>query len=624
MTHQIIRLTALLLALALLPALPAAAQPDSGFSGSFLVGLRSVDVGGADRKFKEDINLDDGPRLFDLSFQFIPAEDAQRTFADVVRFDLDNLGGDPFETLNLNIEKFGSYDFEYSRYVSDYFYEDIILPPDLASITGSTGGDFHHFDFQRTRDRARLDIDVNSRATVHFGFDHFTKEGESTTTLDMNRDEFELDKPIDETLNDWFAGFDYSWDNVTLMLQHQVRDYENLVEIFLPGFSTGENVPDPSTLSFFFLDQPYELDSNETSARLLFQPTERFEVRLHAAVQDLESEIEASERSAGTNFSGNPFTTNVTGNGIIDRDMEHFGVELSYLISDRVQATLEVRQNELDQTGALLFGADANVGDWNIDTTGAELGVELFVNPQVTLSGGVSWEDREVDFGFDQDGTIDDLEGEDTERNGWFAIATWRPSSRFLLTVDLEDNSFDDPFTLVSPTDRQRYGLRARYRLANGIFANLSYRNTEYENDNSGWDAETEQTQLRFAWERDQWSAALGYSLVDVTRQIDQIVLGGARAELFNIFYEADSDFLDGRVAYDFNDRLTAGVRFLLYENDGSFGLERDDWRAFVDWALGSGYLAHLAYRTVDYDEERFSFDDYDADIIEIGIGYRF
>jgi hypothetical protein len=60
-----------------------------------------------------------------------------------------------------------------------------------------------------------------------------------------------------------------------------------------------------------------------------------------------------------------------------------------------------------------------------------------------------------------------------------------------------------------------------------------------------------------------------------------------------------------------------------LYQNDGSFGLERDDYRAFVEVGFADAYTARLAYRTVDYSENAVSFDDYDADILEAAIGYR-
>lgn len=625
-TYGMVLALLLLAALVTLAPTPAVAQTgeDTGFSGDILIGYRSVDVSGADRKFKEDINLDDGPRLFDLTFRFFPQE-GQNQFADRVELDLDNLGGDPFETLALTVEKRGSYDFRYDRRVSEYFYDDLILPPALVEPGTPTGGDFHTFDFERVRDRARLDVDLSSRAELHFGFDRYTKRGEATTTLDISRDEFELDRVIDESLDDYFAGIEYSWDKATLVVQQQFRDYENLVEIFLPGFSEGENVVDDNTtLDFFFLDQPYDLDSQETSAQLVFTPSDRLRVQLYASVQDQDLDVTAQEESQGIAFTGQPFTTDLEGDGEIDRSVDLFDVELTYLITDRVAFVGSVRDSSLDQDGQFAFGTDFNVGEWEIATTGAEAGLEFYVNPELTVTGGLSYEDRSVDFGHATDGVIEELEEEDTERDGWFGIVSWRPSTAFRLTAALEDNSFDDPFTLVSPTDRQRYRVTGRYRFDNNLYLSGTYRMTDYENSNSDWQAETEQTQLRVGYDTRELSVSLGYSLIDVTRQIDQLVQGGSRTNLFNIFYEADSDFLDARLRYAVNDRVTVGGLARLYDNDGSFALSRDDYRAYVDFTLGEGYLVHLGYRTMDYDEQAFNFDDYDADIAEIGVGYRF
>ena len=44
----------------------------SALSGRATLGLRSVDVDGSTDKYREDINLDDGVRLFDFSFSYAP------------------------------------------------------------------------------------------------------------------------------------------------------------------------------------------------------------------------------------------------------------------------------------------------------------------------------------------------------------------------------------------------------------------------------------------------------------------------------------------------------------------------------------------------------------------------
>ncbi len=51
--------------------------------------------------------------------------------------------------------------------------------------------------------------------------------------------------------------------------------------------------------------------------------------------------------------------------------------------------------------------------------------------------------------------------------------------------------------------------------------------------------------------------------------------------------------------------------------------MDRDDLRGFVEFDLPQGYLLNVGYRTVDYSEDTTRYDDYDADIAEVSVGYR-
>jgi hypothetical protein len=601
-------------AVLLCTAVPAVAQQDDDFSGEIRVGYRIVDTNGADTKYKEDINLEEGPRLFSLSFDFNPTAEGLSSMVDRIRLDVDNFGGDPFETLSLGVQKHGAFDFRYDRRKSDYFYQDQLLPPSLVDVRTSTGGDFHHFDFERVQDTARLDFQLSDRATLNFGFERFTKRGDSTTTLDIQRDEFELDKPIDESLNAYSAGFSYAWDKVTLTLEERVRDYENAVEIFLPGASEGENTTNAASLDFFFLDQPYDYKSNEHVARVVARPSDRFTVRAQALIQSLDLDLTALETSGGTGFNGSPFTTNDSGSGAIQRDADLFDVDFSYLLTDRVALVGGAYQRSLDQDGDFTFAGDGLEGAWKIDTTGAEAGVEVSATASITVSGGVRWESRDVEHDASDD-------TETTDHTGFFGTFAYRPSSDFTLTATVDSSSYDDPFALASPTDSRRYRVRAAYKLAGGFSLSGSYLSHTSENDDSGWEATYDQANLRFAYTASTLEASVGYALVDVERDVTRFVNDGDF--VFPIFYEADTDFIDGRVRWKVNPQWVLGGSVLLYQNDGSFGLERDDVRVFVDYLCPAGYTLGVAYRTVDYSEDTYSFDDYDADIVELSIGYR-
>jgi hypothetical protein len=614
----------------LLPlAAPAVAQDDGSFTGQFQVGVRSVDVSGRHEKFAEDINLDDGPRLFNLQLDYVPA-DALRTAVDKVELYINNMGGDPFESMGLSIEKYGRWDFDWNRRKSTYFYEDIILPHELAgdpTLGLAFAGDFHHFDFDRVQDTLDFDFKLSDRASLNFGMQRFTKQGESTTTIDLQRDEFEFDKPIDESLNDYSVGFSYAWDKVTLVLEEKIADYENAYEFFLPGRSLGEDPFDGGTLDFFFLTQPYDYTSNDHILRLTARPNDRLIVKAMVDLQTLDLDVEADEHQAGTTFAGVPFESDLQGSGGIERDLELFDVDVTYRVNEKLAVVGGVKQYSLDQQADFTFGGALNASDWQIDTTSIQLGVEYSVSPQVLVSAGILEESRDVDFTW-SDPAEAVSEDEKTDQTGYYATLAWRPNRFCRVEVSFEDSSYDDPFTLASPTDRQRVRVRGRYGNENGFNVTGSYAMNDVENSNSGWDSTYDQADLRLGYRRDDLNVSFGYNLVDMDRSIDQIVstppgFGAAPPFLVAIDYQAEATFVDGRVRYEANEDWTLGADLRMYDNDGSFGLKRDDYRAWVEMDFGTNYLLHLGYRTVDYDEERFNFDDYDADIAEISVGYR-
>ncbi len=613
---------------------PAGAQDDtdgSPFQGRFVIGFRSVDVNGEDHKFREDLNLDDGPRLSELDLLFVPESEEVKSVVDRVRLDIDDLGSDPFQSLRLSFEKHGRYSLDYTRIESDYFYEDQLFPVEAQSVRNARAGDFHHFDFERVRDRANLELDLSPRAKAHVGFERWTKRGESTTTIDIERDEFELDKPIDETLQDYVAGFQYSWDRITLAIEERYREFENAYEIFLPGRSQGENLTDSTVLDFFFLDQPYDYESLESTVRLTARPTSRWTIRAAGTLQDLGLDLHAEERSAGTGFSGSPFETDAVGEGEIDRDAMLVDVDAAYQVSSRVAIVAGAWVRDLDQDGDFLFDETPREGRWEIETQGAKAGVQYAPVTAVTLTAGLRYEEREVRSGWMEGAGEIELEEEKTSHDGWFGNVAWRPRRDLSLTLDYEDSSYDDPFTLVSPTDRSRLSVRGRWGAGEGLFASASYLLRESDNGDSGWSSDWNQADVRLGWRGRpagrSLDASIGYGLLEVDRQIDQTVVtagfGGGATVLFPIDYTIDTDFVDGRVTWAATEAWRLGGSFRLYDNSGDFGLDREDLRVFGEYAFTEGYLVQLGYRTIDYDEESFDFDDYDADILELGIGYR-
>lgn len=262
--------------LSLVGMMTVAQAQEGAFSGSFLTGYRFVNINDSEGKYHQHINLDDGMRLFNFQIQYEPMDES-RKYVDIFALDVTNLGGDPFETIDLTLRKYKGYDFAYRRRKSDYFYEDTLMD-------GTP--DFHTFDFTRVQDTGAFNVWVTDSAKVSLGFKRFEKEGESTTMLDIARDEFEFDKPIDEEQNEYRLALDYRFNSdFSIVLEEKIRDYENANSFFLPGFATGEDTADSAILNYYFSDEPYDFTSLTHTARVNARPIERLRLTAAASIK---------------------------------------------------------------------------------------------------------------------------------------------------------------------------------------------------------------------------------------------------------------------------------------------------------------------------------------------------
>jgi len=595
----------------------AAAQSSaaSPLTGSVALGVRSVDVDGTETKYREDVNLEDGVRIFGIDLRYRPTSDSGPV--DDLVFAASNLGGDPFESVHLGVRKYGEYSLQVDRRRSAYFYEDTILPVELASVEASTAGDLHHFDFERVRDSASLDITVSPLTRLSLGLDRQTRKGESTTTLDIQRDEFELDRPLDESLNAFRIGVEHDWRHVTLIFEEELSDFENTSQILLPGASPGQSLSNPAALQFYRLDQSYDYASRSHLLRAIAEPTDRLDVAAMWRRQDLDLDLQGREQAQGTDFSGAPFTSAASGPADVGRDIEIAGLDFGFSFSPRARLVAATRLSTLDQRGRLLFGADRGEGDWTIETEGYELGAEFAMRPRLLLAGGWSTESRDTLFAQTLNGAGNGG-SERTDRDGYFIRLLFTPANGFELTAAIEDNDIDDPFSLASATASRRLKLTARYAWDNGIALDGAYRKTDVENGISDWAADTEQLNLRLTYRTEYFELSSGMASVELSRDVQAVVTGGSLQVLFPVAYRADSSFGDLVARWRASERVAVGTSLRRYDNGGSFAVERDDYRVFAEYALSGDYTLEATYRDIDYVED--AYDAYDARLLELGI----
>jgi hypothetical protein len=606
-----------LLMLGLLAPAWAGAMEWSGHGG--LTG-RTVDVDGDRSKYRQHLNLHSGVHLEELVVRAHRDDRGQGLAPDRIDIGLYGLGREPFQRMDLRVQAYGRYRFDYQRRESEYRYDNLLIDPAEASIPGSTGGDFHTFDVDRVFDRARLEVAASERATVTLGYDRHRRSGDSTITLSEQREEFVLDKPVDETLQIAEFGFRYLWDTVTVALTERYREYDNDAVTLLPGFSEGSNPAAPGSLDRYRLHRPWRYRGWEHGLKVQARPRladgRRAEIDLDAIRIDLDGRHRAVESVQGTTFAGAPFTRDRAGGGRLDHETTVLRLRGRYPVSESLRLVGGVSRRELDQRGSLIWDGDEILSDWALTTTALEAGFEVNLAPGV--SGAAGWIGERREQRLRGEGEIGAAFDTSTRHDGYFAELTWRASDRLTLRLDAEDASIDGAFTLTSATERSRWRAQARYRFNDAWSMTASHRHGRQHNANSRWTWRDRQTTVRLHRTGPRLSLALGTARIEQDRDVLAPVSNGLRTVIFDIDYAGDARLHDAAATWRLTDALSVGASIHGLRNRGSFAVSRDDFRGHLTFMAPSGYGASLAYRYLDFEEG--GLEAFDARIVELSL----
>ncbi len=428
----------------------SAGEKEDDFYGYFTLGYRFVSTDGVETRYKEDINLDSGPRLFNLNLHY-KATGSAKKIIDRLDLDIYNFGGDPYETMGLSIVKYGKFKFDYKRRKSTYFYQDI-----------QDSGDMHHFDFERIMDSGAFKIRLCSAAKFYLNFDLYTKKGSSTQSFDISRDEFEFDKPIDEMSKTVAVGLDVKVKKFAFVLEEKIQDYENTNSMFLPGFSLGED-PDPAaSLNYFFLNQPYDFKSYTTTAKIKANPFAFLLIQGAAQISKQDTNLNYTDSASGASYLGDDFAYMYQGSGSFERNIKLYDLDLTLLLSNKLAVVGAVRYKSFVQDGELT-GDAAAASRWKFDTLGLEGGLQFQASSNFALTFGLRSEERDIERGMEEAAGEEGVEGETTKRRGFFGNMLWKLSKNFKLTADYQYGTYQDVFTLTSPTQFKPFPLNRAF-----------------------------------------------------------------------------------------------------------------------------------------------------------------
>lgn len=591
---------------------------DKTFSGNFRMGFRKVDTSGADFKYKEDINLDSGVRLFDFSLHYTPTEQLKNLF-DRIDVNIYNFGGDPFETMRLSLQKFGKYKFQYDHKKSTYFYHD------QHEVNGGQLYDHHTFDFERIMDSALFEISFGKYIDFYLNYDRFTKRGESVTTLDINRIEYEFDKPVREKSDELAAGVNFHLKRYSFTFEERYHEYENTNSLFLPGYADGgPGASYPSSLSLYFLNQPYDFKTYAHTFRFNARPIDSLLLKGSAQYSDQNTNLQTSEEADGIDYLGAPYIVNISGQGSFDRKIKMYDLDLTYLMTNKIAIVGAARYHDFEQNGSLTIDGSDESAALGFTTTAFEGGLNYQFNPKMALTLGYRYETR-------------DLEGAETAtneteslRSGFFGNLKWDFRQGFKLTLDYQRGYFDGPYTLISPTvfDRFRTTLKASVKQFNFSGSYLLTK-SESEIPSELWESTRNQLKLRAGYSTETLKLSAAYSLIDIEHKSDRTISyppdwsGPGGTFPWSILYEGKSNLIDAWASLKLGTNWSIGAYANIYSNTGFWEISRTTAKGYLEYVFTGGLSTQFGYRYIDFKEKDSGFNDYTAHILEVSFGYR-
>jgi hypothetical protein len=593
-----------------------AEDKDTNFLGKFLFGYRIVDTSGTFEKYKEDINLDDGARLFTFHLQYTPNESFKKLL-DRLNINLYNFGGDPYETFRLDIQKYGRYKFQYDHKKAAYFYAD-------QYEAGGHLFDPFTFDFERTMDNVFFKFWFSKNIDLYLNYNSYTKKGNSTTSLDINRVEFEFDKPISEDFQEVALGLDIHVNRYSFLFEEKIMDYENSNSYFLPGFADGgPNARYPSTLNLYALDQPYNLKTYTHTLQFSLHPFDNLLIKGSGRISNQDMDLSYAEEADGINYLGKFFMYSLSGKGSFNRKIQLYQVDISYLLFDKLALVTGFRVNDFEQEGSMSVDDEREETIWNYDTRSIEAGIQYQYSPQLVMTLGYRNEVRELDT------TETVTYEEQTIQNGLFGNIKWDLSQTFKITADYQYGAYENPYTLISPTNFHRFRFTAKATVKQIKFSGTyMWKSSESKVYDNLWNSTHHQVNVRAGYHTEKIQVSGGYSYMDVEQEGDRIVAyppsfsGPAGTFLWEILYEGKSNLFDASMSFDLAKNWKLAGYTNIYWNRGFWEIDRITLKGYLEYTFDSGFITRMGYRFVDFEEKLSGFNDYSAHIIECSFGY--
>lgn len=450
----------------------ASVLPGYVLGGAVTAGYRFVDVDGSRGKYREDINIHDGPRLFELLAN-ADATDAATSRLDRIHLEVMTPGPEPVQQYRLSLLDRQLWDFRVRFTRSKYFYAVPQLWEGAVADVVPTE-DLHDWNFVRTRGSVDFTLHPKGLPTVFAGYQLYQRDGTSVSTvLAPVGETFQIGAPVNDITHVGRIGTEFTLVGTNILVQQEYRHVARTRDLGPVQNPVGVDPGNGDDLDVFTRTGDEHLDIPATTLRWRRPIGDRVEVDggYYYSHAELRGSDQVVERGTSPDPAAwPPLDSRQNFNGSLDTNVADAGVVVG--LAEDLRFDGEYRFDGRSAAGR--FGETGTLGPV-VAHTSDRLQVQRVTGllawdprPTLALHAGLRYAHQTTHF------TANDID-QTTDTLGPVAGARYRPWTFLDLSLRYEYTHIDDPIRVpgdpdnVPPLPDREITLTTRNRTTFGL-----------------------------------------------------------------------------------------------------------------------------------------------------------
>lgn len=470
--------------------------PDTGrVSGNYItkstieLGYRWVTVGGNTDRYRSDVNVRDGFRMLDFSFD-ARSIDGNGALFDFLRADASNAGGDQTQYYSLRMDKARYYKFD-ARVRRFYYFRS------LAGIANNQ----HNLDIRQQVSDFSLKLFPQRAVKINLGFGRSIGKGPFTSTYNTNSDQYPIIGTQRWEANDYRLGVDAATKSWNYFGEYLFRGFRNDSEQSQNvARNVGNDITNTATLTFFDRDTPIRSGAHILRGSVNGSIGNRVHLLLQGMHNDETARIHQYELIAGTNTANGTLSRLILATATAKRPSRSVDAMLSVDLHENVTLSNTSRYYKYRILGDVNLSTDTTTRTaagvvtrtlaptlfrHTTDVTSYWNTLQLQFGYGKKFTGNLGWRYTFRDVKLINTTTAATASNDESDRqntNTFIGGARFRPVHRVNLFFDYENGSSDNVFVRISPMDYQRVRARGNLGITDSLSFNTAFTSTDRTN----------------------------------------------------------------------------------------------------------------------------------------------